>query len=105
MSKCKDCDCDIIHTPDKGAVTIKRIEETLLCYPCHDRYVKVLPNDIQNTIYEFADSIPQELKFGSIEPDSVFADEPMKWAYFAFIKQTIEEESKNWLKHYIKKGE
>ena len=105
MSKCKDCNCDIIHTPDTGATTVKRIEETLLCYPCHDRFVEVIPNDIQNTIYEFLDSIPKDLKFGSIEPDSIHADETMKWAYLSFLKQTLEEESNNWIKHYINKGE
>ena len=62
-------------------------------------------NVMQNTIYEFLDSIPKDLKFGSIEPDSIHANESMKWAYLSFLKQTIEEESNNWFKHYINKGE
>ena len=105
MSKCKDCDCEIIHTPDTGATTVNRIEETLLCYPCHDRFVEVLPKDILNTIYEFLESIPKDLKFGSIESYSIHADETMRWAYLCFLKQTLEEESNNWIKHYINKGE
>ena len=60
MSKCKDCNCDIIHTPDTGAISVKRVEETLLCYPCHDQYVEVFPKDIMTTIEVYLQRFPTD---------------------------------------------